>query len=188
MADSAVGELQLADYLDIVNRRKATIVALVAAILTLAIVLSAVQTPQFRAAARVRVEVGSTDTLDDQSNTSTSVRSRNLQNEVEFANSDRVALAAADSFGREISAVVAASTDSDTLTFTAVDNNPETAAAIANTFADSYVTERSDSTSERFTDVTEVISVRLVEIASQRSSLLDAVSYTHLTLPTIPLV
>lgn len=173
MADSAVGELQLADYLDIVNRRKATIVALVAAILTLAIVLSAVQTPQFRAAARVRVEVGSTDTLDDQSNTSTSVRSRNLQNEVEFANSDRVALAAADSFGREISAVVAASTDSDTLTFTAVDNNPETAAAIANTFADSYVTERSDSTSERFTDVTEVISVRLVEIASQRSSLLD---------------
>ena len=171
MAESSVGELQLADYLDIVDRRKVTIGALVIVTLLLAVVLSALQTPQFRAAARVRVEVGNTDTLDDQSNTSTSVRSRNLQNEVEFANSDRVAAAASESFGSEISAVVAASNDSDTLTFTVVDDNAETAAVIANTFADAYVTERSNSSAERFTDTTEVISVRLADSASQRSSL-----------------
>ena len=43
MADSSVGELQLADYLDIVNRRKTTIIALVLATLALAILLSALQ-------------------------------------------------------------------------------------------------------------------------------------------------
>ena len=171
MADSSVGELELADYLDIVNRRKTTIIALVLATLALAILLSALQTPQFRASARVRVEVGSTDTLEDNSNTSTSVRARNLQNEVEFANSDRVADAAAAAFGEEINAVIAASNDSDTLTFTVVNANAETAANIANVFAGSYVTERSDSASERFTDASEVISERLVVIADERSQL-----------------
>ncbi len=171
MAESSVGELQLADYLDIVDRRKVTIAALVALTLALAVVLSALQTPQFRASARVRVEVGTTNTLDDQSNTSTSVRSRNLQNEVEFANSDRVAEAASQAFGEEISAVVAASNDSDTLTFTVVDNDADTAALIANTFADSYVNERTSSAAERFTDTTEVISLRLADISEQRSTL-----------------
>ena len=171
MADSSVGELQLADYLDIVNRRKTTIIALVLATLALAILLSALQTPQFRASARVRVEVGSTDTLEDNSNTSTSVRSRNLQNEVEFANSDRVADAAAVAFGEEISAAIAASNDSDTLTFTVVNANPDTAANIANVFADAYVTERSDSATERFTDASDVISERLIVIADQRADL-----------------
>lgn len=173
MADSSVGELQLADYLDIVNRRRTTIIVLVLSTLALAIALSAIQTPQFRASARVRVEVGSTDTLDDQSNTSTSVRSRNLQNEVEFANSDRVAQAAADSFGEEIEAVIAASNDSDTLTFTVIDPDAQTAASIANVFADSYVTERSDSASERFTDAAEVITERLLAIGNERSALED---------------
>ncbi len=176
MADSSVGELQLADYLDIVNRRKTTIIAFVLATLVLAIILSALQTPQFRASARVRVEVGSTDTLDDQSNTSTSVRSRNLQNEVEFANSDRVAQAAADAFGSEISAVIAASNDSDTLTFTVVDDDPDTAANIANVFADAYVTERSDSASERFTDASVVISDRLLAISNERSALVNSLA------------
>lgn len=171
MADSSVGELQLADYLDIVNRRKISIGAIAVLTLALAIVLSALQTPQFRATARVRVEVGSTNTLDDQSNSSASVRARNLQNEVEFANSDRVAAAASESFGDEIAAVVAASDDSDTLTFAVIDDNPETAATIANTFASAYVNERSLSTAERFTDTTEVISIRLADIVAQRSAL-----------------
>ncbi len=171
LADTSVGELQLADYLDIVNRRKVTIITIVAAVFALAVLLSAIQTPQYRASARVRVEVGSTDTLDDQSNTSTSVRSRNLQNEVEFANSDRVALAAATSFGESINATIAASTDSDTLTFTVVNADPEVAAEIANVYANSYVTERSMSSSERFTDASEVITERLLVIANERSDL-----------------
>ena len=171
MSDSSVGELQLADYLNIVNRRKVTIAALVVTTLILAIVLSALQTPQFRASARVRVEVGSTDTLDDQTNTSTSVRARNLQNEVEFANSDRVALAAAESFGEAISAGVAASTDSDTLVFTVVDTSAERAADIANTFAGSYVSERTNSATERFTGAADIITERLVSLAAERSEL-----------------
>lgn len=173
MADTSVGELQLADYLEIVNRRKATIIVALLLTIVLAIVLSALQTPQYRASARVRVEVGSTDTLDDQSNTSTSIRSRNLQNEVEFANSDRVSIAASEAFGDTIEAVIAASTDSDTLTFTVVNPDADTAAEIANTFADSYVMERSASANERFTGASDVLAERVAEIGEERGDLED---------------
>ncbi len=169
MADS-VAELQLTDYVDIVGRRKWIIASLAALLLIAAIVLSALQTPQYRAEARVRVESGSSNPLEEQ-NVSSNVRSRNLQNEVEFANSDRVADRAADDFGDTIGSSIAASSNSDTLTFTAVSDDADEAARIANTFANAYVSERSLFSGEQFLAAVNVINERLAGISSERLDL-----------------
>lgn len=171
MADS-VAELQLTDYLDIVRRRKWIIALLALALLAAAIILSALQTPQYRAEARVQVDLSSTNGIDEQ-NVAANVRSRNLENEVEFANSDRVADRAAEEFGEEIFVNIAASSNSDTLSFTAVSQDPEVASLIANTFASAYVSESSAAAGERFSSAINVINNRLVEITSRRVELED---------------
>jgi succinoglycan biosynthesis transport protein ExoP len=172
MVDS-VAELKLGDYLDVVGRRKWSIFLVAAVLLGAAIALSALQTPQFRAEARVRVEAaGSSDPLDSSDHLSSNVRSRNLQNEVEFANSDRVAAQASEMFGAEVEADVTAASNSDTLSFSVVDDDAERAANIANIFADSYVSERSAATVERFIAAEDVINERIASIGAQRRTLL----------------
>jgi len=165
-----VAELQLSDYLDIARRRKWVIASIVLVALAAAILASALQTPQYRAQARVRVESSSNSgsILDDATNLSSNVRDRNLQNEVEFANSDRVEERASANFGEVIDASVAAAGSSDTLTFSAVDEDPERAASVANTFANAYVSERSVVSGERFLSAVNVLNDRLAEISEER--------------------
>ncbi len=168
MADS-VTELQLNDYLDIVRRRKALIALLAVAAIAAAIAVSALQTPQFRAEARVAVDASSgSGLLDDDQNLSSNVRDRNLNNEVEFAQSDRVSERASNEFDTEISASISASGSSDILSFTVVNTDAEEAANIANTFADAYVTERSLASGERFIAAIDVINDRLGAISEER--------------------
>lgn len=170
MADS-VAELQLTDYVDIVGRRKWVIGSIALLLLIAAIALSASQTPQYRAEARVRVN-GSASVLDDV-NLASNVRDRDLQNEVEFADSDRVAERANADFpgDEEITTRVSASSNSDALTFTAVSNDPETAALIANTYSQAYVSERSLESGEQFLAAVDVINERLSTISTERLEL-----------------
>lgn len=168
-----VAELELSDYLDIARRRKWVIATVVALTLGAAILASALQTPQYRAQARVRVESASTNggILDDTTNLSSNVRDRNLQNEVEFAKSDRVRDRASSEFGEIIQASVAPAGGSDTLTFSSVDQDPDRAANVANTFAGAYVSERSVASGERFLSAVTVINDRLAEISAERLEL-----------------
>lgn len=162
-------ELHLSDYLDIAERRKWLIGALVFVTLGAAVVVSALQTPRYRAEARVQVDPsGSTSIVEQGTNLSSNVRTRNLQNEVEFARSDRVAQRAAEIFGGVIDTTVAASGNSDTLTFNAVSTNPETASRVANTFAEAYVSERSVASGERFIAAVDVLNERLAAISTER--------------------
>ena len=168
MADS-VTELQLNDYLDIVRRRKLLIAAVAAVAIAVAIAASALQTPLFRASARVAVDASSgSGLLDDDQNVSSNVRDRNLNNEVEFAQSDRVRERATEDFGSNVRANISASGSSDILSFTVTNADPEIAAEIANTFADAYVTERSIASGERFIAAVDVINERLGEISEER--------------------
>ncbi|MDW3178129.1 MAG: polysaccharide biosynthesis tyrosine autokinase [Acidimicrobiia bacterium] len=167
-------ELLLSDYLDVISRRKWMLLAVLTLSLGAAIAFSALQTPMYRAEARVRVEVSnssSNNILVDGNNLSSNVRNRNLQNEVEFAKSDRVALRASEIIGDLPSATIGASTDSDTLIFGATSASPDEAALIANTFADAYVSERSVASGERFIAAVEVINSRLIAITTSRLEL-----------------
>lgn len=170
--ESSDSELHLSDYLDIMSRRRWVILALVFLTLGAATALSALQTPKYRAEARVRVETSaSTNILDDGNNLSSNVRDRNLQNEVEFARSDRVTERAAEIVGELTTITIGAASDSDTLTFTAVSTDPKEAALISNTFADSYVSERSLAAGERFIAAVDVINERLASISTSRVQL-----------------
>jgi capsular exopolysaccharide synthesis family protein len=174
MAES-VAELQLSDYLDIARRRKWIIVSLAILALAAAIAVSALQTPLYRAGARVRVEAsGGSNIIDDNNNISSGVRGRNLQNEVEFAKSDRVNTEASSSFTERVTVTVGAASSSDTLTFTAVDADAQQAADVANTFANAYVQERSLASGERFIAAVDVINARLAIISTTRLELEQA--------------
>lgn len=178
MAES-VAELHLSDYLDIARRRKWIIASIALVALASAIAFSATQTPQYRAEARVRVESSSgSNIIDDNNNLSSNVRSRNLENEVEFAESDRVAAQANASFAEEVTVTIQAASSSDTLTFTAVDPDPQRAADHANTFASAYVSERSLASGERFIAAVDVINDRLAAISTARRELEQALETT----------
>ena len=168
MADS-VTELQLNDYLDIVRRRSFLIGLVTVLAIAAAVTASALQTPLFRAQARVAVDASAgSGLLDDDQNLSSNVRDRNLNNEVEFAQSDRVSERASAGFESDVSASISASGSSDILSFTAVNADADRAAAIANTFADAYVTERSIASGERFIAAIDVINDRLADISEER--------------------
>lgn len=172
MMASSERELLLSDYFDIIGRRKWMMVVVLVLSVSAAIAATALQTPMYRAEARVRVEVSSSSNiLADGNNLSSNVRNRNLQNEVEFAKSDRVALRAADTIDESLTATIGAASDSDTLTFSATSPTPEEAARISNTFADAYVSERSLAAGERFIAAVDVINNRLTAITTSRLEL-----------------
>lgn len=171
---ASTGELHLSDYLDIASRRKWIIVAFLFLSLGAAVGASALQTPLYRAEARVQVDAsGSTSIVEEGTNLSSNVRSRNLQNEVEFARSDRVETRAEELFGGPIDATVAAANDSDTLTFKATSSDPDLAARSSNAFAQAYVSERSLASGERFIAAVDVINKRLAAISEERLELQD---------------
>ncbi len=173
----SVADFQLNDYIDIARRRKWVVASFAALALGGAIAASAVQTPQYRAEARVRVEAsGGSNIIDNSNNVSSNVRSRNLENEVEFAKSDRVKEQALSSFTEGVAATVGAASSSDTLTFTAVDPDAHQAADIANTFANAYVSERSIASGERFIAAVDVINTRLATISTTRLELEEALA------------
>lgn len=166
-----VTELHLSEYIDIARRRKWWLIVIVALSLTLAIGLTSLQPPKYRAAARVRVEVAASGILRDAGNISNSIRNRNLQNEVEFARSDRVRVRAETEFGGAITITISPSNESDVVTFDAVGSDPILTASAANTFAAAYVAESSLVIGERYLDAVTVISIRLGEIAERRTEL-----------------
>ncbi len=171
MSSNEIRILSLGDYVSIFRSRVVWIAAAIVAAVVVAIVLSAVTTPLYRAEARVRVEPAASSLLGDSLNVASNVRDRNLQNEVDFAESDRVAQRAEDEFGAEVEADVSPAGSSDKLIFTAVDEDAARAAAIANTWAEAFVAERSAASAERYNNSLTVIDTRLVDITAQRTAL-----------------
>lgn len=175
MATNDIRVLSLGDYVAIFRAHRLLIIASVAAVLAIAILFSALATPLYRAEARVRVDATNSELVTEGTGIATSIRDRNLQNEVDFAGSDRVVdLALEDLAENELNADVSPSASSDRLIFSAVDADPERAAEIANVWSEAFVSERAASDSERFNTSLEVIDTRLAEIAEERAELEDS--------------
>ncbi|MFT7473479.1 MAG: succinoglycan biosynthesis transport protein ExoP [Verrucomicrobiales bacterium] len=171
MATNEIRVLSLRDYVSIFRSRAVWIVAAIAVALAIAFAFSALRTPLYRAEARVRVEPAASSLVGDNSNVASNVRDRNLQNEVDFAESDRVAAKAQEDYGAIITADVSPAGSSDKLIFTAVDDSAVRAAEIANIWAESFVSERRAASGERYLNSLAVIDTRLDEIAADRGEL-----------------
>lgn len=170
-----VTELSLSGYLDIARRRKRMILTIATLILALVVAVTALQTPLYRAESIVSVDISTARSiLDDSTNLSSNVRDRNLRNELRFANSDRVDIAAIEALGFAGEAGVSPDDRSDTLMFNGIDEDADVAALIANTYAEAYVSERSLASGERFLGTVAVIDQRLSEIAVERRELASA--------------
>jgi len=167
-----VADIQFRDYIGIAKRRKFIIGAILLLVVGAAVLVSALETPTYKATARVRVGATSTNVLERNANLSANVRDRTLQNEIDFARSDRVNDAASITLERPIDVSVSSASGSDTLIFSVVDTDADRAAQIANIFANAYVTERSLTSDEGYLNATTVISERLAKIGSERNELL----------------
>lgn len=172
-------QLPLGDYLTMVRRRKWLILALVTVVVAGAAAATLIQTPRYRAEARVAVSASSgLEVLNDDPALNSNARDRNLNNEVGFAQSDRVLNRAAETFGSEVEANITMIPSSDILAFTVVDTDPQAATDIANIFAESYVAERSQASGEQFIAAVDVINDRLTDLSAERLELERSMSTT----------
>lgn len=159
-------------YLRIVARRKATIVASVVVALLAAIAVSfLVQTKTYQADTEVLVEPGIGDLLGGDSVAALYNRQRNLENDVRFIESSSVEQDAAARLGFEASVSASASPTADIITITATDSDPERAAQIASTFAQSYIAIRQDQRIDELNTTAEVIEEQIAGLQQQRDAL-----------------
>ncbi|MDH3706584.1 MAG: AAA family ATPase [Acidimicrobiia bacterium] len=166
-------ELRLSDYLAILQRRWLIVVAFVAVGVVAAAVFSARTTPQYRSSVRVLVtaDAGSDFFIDNSA--SVQVIERQLENEIEFAQSDIVRDEANKAYGAPIRVTVTPSDTADLLTITASDRVAEAAAEKANIYARTYVEQKAATAGGSFEEVIRIVDDRLGELGAEEQALLD---------------
>lgn len=170
-------ELHLGDYLEILRRRWLTIALAVVLVVGAAAALSYRTDKQYRADARVLVRTTAAQDRLDPSSGSDNVWTleRRLQNEVEFATSNAVEQAAWDAYGAEFSVSVRPDSSSDTLIVSATSGIAEDAADKANTYAETMVAERTQSTADELITATSSLNQRIAEIGEERDAILEQI-------------
>ena len=167
-------ELRLSDYLAILRRRWLIVAAFVAIAIAAAAVFSARTTPQYRSSVRVLVTADATSEFFEKGAPSVQVIERQLENEIEFAQSDLVREEANKAYGAPIVASVTPSDTADILTITTTDRVSEAAAEKANVYARTYVEQKTASAGGSYEEVIQVLDDRLAELAAEEQTLLDA--------------
>jgi capsular exopolysaccharide synthesis family protein len=132
----------LRDHLSVLVRRRWTILLAIAVAVAASLFVSLSQTPRYKSEAVVQVP---TATLVVGPEGAGGDPERVIRNEVDFVGSDAVQDAFAEANGGAAAVDVSASDDRDALTFTATSTDADRAAAVANTFAETYVAVRSQA-------------------------------------------
>lgn len=165
---NATPEIELADYVQLVFRRKLVVGLVFAATVALALLFTASQTPMYQATAQVLVEPSTNvDVVGAQATTTRADRARDLANEVVFAESDRVVNAVRAQVGADSPVEISANPDSDVLQFSALSDTPETSQMWANAHADAYVTERLSEATETYLAATSLVQEELDVVRRQ---------------------
>lgn len=174
------GGPDLRSYLDVLWRRKALVLAVVAATVTVAIGLSLLQTPRYRASTEILVESSTPQQILDPATGNATDPVRDIQNEIEFINSDIVTVAVADELSEPAVVSVDARADADIIEISATSADAELAADTANLYAEVYLRERRQQSVADFQESAAVVQSQLQELNNQIATLnreLDAVSF-----------
>ncbi|MGI9600834.1 MAG: Wzz/FepE/Etk N-terminal domain-containing protein [Acidimicrobiales bacterium] len=166
-------ELRLGDYLAILRRRWLIVVVFIALAVAAAAIFSARTTPQYRSSVRVLVTADLSSTFFDQQSTSVQVIERQLENEIEFAQSDVVREEANKKYGSPVVVSVTPSDTADILTITATDRVADAAAAKANVYARTYVEQKAATAGGSYEEVIQILDDRLAELAAEELALID---------------
>jgi polysaccharide biosynthesis transport protein len=133
------GELELRDYLRVLQRRKWTVVLVAALVVAASVVASLSQTPVYRATAEVLLQPRTTESIFDPSVVQNLTGGKQAPTEIRVVKSDPVrALVSAD-LGSAPSVSVSNPAETDFLLISAESTDPERAATVANAYGRAYV-------------------------------------------------
>ncbi len=171
---AVVEQTDLREYLHILNRRKLVIALTVVVVLGLALAYSVVKTPIYSASATVLVpQQQATSALNIQNSQLPAAQSlqRSLSDEQQFAKGDAVKQAATSKLGYAASVGVGASSTADVLTFTGHSTDKATAAAIANAYANGYITARRTNQVAQYTQQVTALQTSIAQLQAKANAL-----------------
>ncbi len=172
MNEATVGqELDLGDYIQILRRRWKWVLASLVLCGGLATVLTTTATPSYSSTAKVGLrQSAATDALDS-SFTNTQTLSRELTNEINFAQGDAVEDAVIAALGELPNVTITGDSTADVLNFRSRSATPEAAAIEANAWADSYVARRQAEAQQSIDSAVAQLNDRLITLRVQRQTL-----------------
>jgi non-specific protein-tyrosine kinase len=151
------------DYLVVLRRRKWVVIVTALVAVAAALVISLLQTPEYRATAELLIRGDSTPSLDDSGGDA----ERNIQNERQFLESDAVVSAVRDELGFAPDVSIGASEDADVLVVAATSPRAREAAEVANTYAETYLTERERAAVEAYDRTAQSIEDELAQVRTE---------------------
>ncbi len=161
------GERDLRGYSEVLGRHKWIVALVVLATAGVAFGLSVTQTPLYRATAEVLVESGTPQQLFDPVSGAYRDPARDIQNEIEFINSDAVTVAVEDELADPADVSVSTREDVDLIAISATSDDAQLAADTANTYADVYLRERRQQSVQDYQDSALVVEAQLQQLNNQ---------------------
>lgn len=137
-ADGSSGH-QVRDYLQLLVRRRWTVVTAVIVVVGVALCSAEAQTSVYRSAAQILVQARTNDSVFSASGTQAVDLSREVRTQIQLVKSQPIRDAVRASIGVAPSVSVAPIGQTDVFTISADSTDPRTAALIANSFATAYV-------------------------------------------------
>ncbi|HYI61132.1 MAG TPA: polysaccharide biosynthesis tyrosine autokinase [Acidimicrobiales bacterium] len=162
-------QLELRDYLTVLRRRKLTIALTAIAVVAVALGLSLLQEPQYRATAEILLRrQGTQDIISgDQQPTNSFDETQRVQTEIEVMRSRSVRDAVRDELGYTASVSIAPKGDTSVVSISATDGEPARAAREANAYAEIFITIRRDTNVAELEAAVEVLQQQLTEVDDQ---------------------
>lgn len=162
-------ELELRDYLAVLNRRKITIVLTATLVVAAALVYSYLQTPLYRATAEVLLQSESAEAVLENgqgAGNSQSLQARVLT-EIEVMRSRSVRDAVRDELGYSPSVSVSQKGETAVVSISATDAEPERAAQEVNTFATTFIELRRSANVSSLEEAIEILTEQVTSIDDQ---------------------
>lgn len=167
-------ESNLRVYLDVLKRRTRIIALVTLVAFAGAMAYSFLKTPVYSATATVLVpELQASSALNIQNAQlpASDVVTRALADDQQFAEGDAVKQQARQTLGYTAKVSVGMSTTADVLTFQAQSTNKQSAAAIANAYANSFITARRDNQVSQYTQQVSALEASIAQLQAKEASL-----------------
>lgn len=138
-AISESSELELRDYLRVLQRRKWTVFFAALVVVATALAASLLQTPVYQGTAQILLQSRSTESLFNPNTGQRTDPARLIQTEIQILRSEPVRAEVRRRIGTEASISARPVGQTDVIEVTARSTDPERAAIVANTYAESYI-------------------------------------------------
>lgn len=162
------GQLELRDYLTVLQRRKLTILLITLLVIVTSVGVSLMETPVYRATSQVLLQARSSEELFAPQGV---VAAPRVETEIEVMKSGSVREAVAEELGFLPAVEILPVGDTQVLTISAESTAPAQAALIANRYAEIYIETRRQQLVEDLLNASQEVQLRVDDIAAQIAQL-----------------